>query len=605
MKTSEGGRQDEVRIHEFGEYRVDAARRTLLRGGRREPLTPKVFDTLLFMLRHPGEILEKDVLMRAVWPDTVVEENNLSQNIATLRRVLQERRGENRYIETVPGRGYRFVADVVTRDEDAQDRPVHATLAVLPFENLSRDPERDYLADGLTEETITALGRVEPAHLAVIGRTSVMGYRKTTKSASDIGRELDAGYLVEGSIRGEGGRLRVTAKLVRVRDQTQVWSATFDSEPRSMMELQCELAGVIAEQIRLRLSPARLASLANRQTRHPDAYDHYLRGRHFWHQLTPETTRRALEHYACATRLDPDYALAWSGIADAWCATPITGDASPRDVLPYVRHAVEQAIRAHPDLAESQASLGFLDFWLEWQWPAAEAAFRSAIALDPNCPFPHRMLGLLYSHVGWQRDAAASMRRLRELEPLLAVNQALSAQVAFAGRDFGAAAQFARQAIIIDPHFWVGHFQLAQACVELDDDGAALAALDDAAHASGGNSKVVALRGYLHARRGRTSEARAAVAALQAVARERYVPPYAIALVYAGLDDADRAIQWLDRAYDARDVHLLFVPIDRKWDLLRDDPRVVDLLARCRFAIEGSARARVRTPGDNVRRLAR
>jgi TolB-like protein len=603
MKNSERGQPADARIHEFGEYRVDTGKRVLFRGGRREPLTPKVFDTLLFMLRHPGEILEKDVLMRAVWPDTVVEENNLSQNIATLRRVLQERRGENRYIETVPGRGYRFLADVLTTDTDAQDRPLRARLAVLPFENLSRDPERDYLADGLTEETITALGRVEPAHLAVIGRTSVMVYRKTTKSASDIGRELDVGYLVEGSIRGEGGRLRVTAKLVRVRDQTQVWSATFDSEPRSMLELQCELAGVIAEQIRLRLSPARIAALANRQTRHPDAFDHYLRGRYLWHQLTPDTTKRALEHYACATRFDSDYALAWSGIADAWCAAPITGDAAPRAVVPQARRAVEQAIRAHPDLAESQASLGFLNFWLEWRWPAAEAAFKSAIELDPNYAFAHRMLGLLYSHVGWPRDAAASMRRLRELEPLLAVNQALSAQVAFADRDFAAAAQFARQAIVIDPHFWVGHFQLAQACVELGDDGAALAALDDAARASGGNSKVVALRGYLHARRGRASEARTAVAALEAIARERYVPACAIALVYAGLDDAESAIEWLGRAYDARDVHLLFVPIDRKWDALRDDPRTAELLARCRFAIEGATASAA--PKDNVRRIAR
>ncbi len=575
-------------IYEFGElreFRVEATKRVLLHNGEPAPLTPKVFDTLLHLVERRGILVEKDDLMRAIWPNTVVEENNLSQNIAALRRALQDRRGENRYILTVPGRGYRFVADVAIVDDVVPDPPSRATLAVLPFENLSADPGREYLADGLTEETIAALGQVDPGRLGVIGRTSVMPYKRTKSTVAEIGRELQVSYLVEGSLRAEGGRLRITAKLVRVRGQVQIWSASFDSEPRSMLEFQRELAGVIAQQIRLQLAPETLAALANRQTQNAEAYDLYLRGRHFWHQLTPATTRDALDLFTRATQLDPRYALAWSGIADAYTASPINGDAPPLAAWPRAREAAAQALLAQPQLAEVQASLGFLKFWLDWDWPEAERAFRRAIELDPNYALPHRMLGLLYSHLGRPKEALSAIRRARELDPLLAVHHGLSAQVAFAARDYALAAQFARQALVVDPDFWIGHFQLAQACVELREFDLAERALTAAERTSGRNSKVIALRGYLHAQLGRAAEATQVLDALMTVSRERYVPPCAIALVHAGLCDFDRAADWLQRAFDARDVHLMFLPIDAKWDACRADPRFAAILERCGFTL--------------------
>ena len=478
------------RVYSFGDFRVETGKRKLLQNGEPAPLTPKVFDTLLHLMTHRGKLVEKDDLMRAIWPSTVVEENNLTQNIAALRRVLQDPHGENRYIVTIPGRGYQFVADVEVIDELPVEPPAQTMLAVMPFENLSGDPDREYLVDGLTEETIAALGQVDPVHLGVIGRTSVLPYRHTTNTIGDIGRELRVAYLVEGSLRAESGRLRITARLVRVNGQVQVWSASFDSEPRSMLEFQRELAGVIAQQVRLQLAPGRLVALATRQTQNAQAYDLYLRGRHLWHQLTPATTRDALERYRRATVLDPGYALAWSGIADAYSASPITGDTEPRKVWPIAREAAAQAVRAQPDLAEAQASHGFLKFWLDWDWPDAERAFRRAIELDPNYALPHRMLGLLYSHLGRPQEALPAMRRARELDPLLAVHHGLSAQVAFAARDYALAAQFARQALVVDPDFWIGHFQLAQASVELGTYKLAERALEEASRNSGGNSKV-------------------------------------------------------------------------------------------------------------------
>jgi DNA-binding winged helix-turn-helix (wHTH) protein/tetratricopeptide (TPR) repeat protein len=575
----------EPHIFEFGDFRVEAHSRRLLHKGDTVAVTPKVFDTLLHLIQHRGKVVEKDELMRAIWPDTVVEENNLNQNISILRRVLGENRGENRYIATIPGKGYRFTAPVEFAPAAPAEVPAPATVAVLPFENLSVDPEREYLADGLTEETIATLGQIDPDHLPVIGRTSVMSYKRTTKSLAEIGRELDAAYLIESSIRAEGGRLRITSKLIRVSDQVQIWSASYDSEPSSLLTFQRELSAAIAKQVHLRLSPDRLNALARRHSRNAEAYDLYLRGRHFWNQLTPPATRRAIEYFSRAVELDPNYALAWSGLADSYSAGPINGDAPPQLVWPRAKEAAANAVKAEPHLAEVQTTVGFLKFWLEWDWPGAEAAFRKAVSLDANYPLAHRMLGIVLAHMGRPEEARPAIRRARELDPLLAVHHALSSQVAFSGREYSEAAQFARQSIVVDPEFWVGHLQLAQALEQLGQNDQALDALNSAGRFSGGNSKVVALRGYILAKLGRADEAREVLRTLVAIARERYVPPYAMALVHVGLGEQDDSFEWLGRSFDVRDVHMIFLPIDSKWDPLRADQRFSVLLNRAGLPI--------------------
>jgi len=569
--------------YEFGEFRIETGKRLLLRNGEPVPLTPKVFDTLLYLVLHTDKLIEKNELMQVIWPDTVVEENNLNQNVSTLRRVLGESRGENRYIVTVPGKGYRFVANLEAGREAPKELPQRVTLAVLPFENLSADPEREYLADGLTEETSASLGQIDPEHLGVVGRTSVMAYKRTTKPLAEIGRELNATYLIESSLRAEGGRFRITCKLIRACDQLQVWSASYDSEPNNLLNFQRELSGAIAEQIRLRLSPERLTALARRQTRNAEAHDMYLRGRHFWNQLTPATTKRATEYYARATALDPDYALAWSGLADAFAASPINGDAPPLAVWPRAREAAERAVSAEPDLAEAQTSMGFVKFWLDWDWVAAEAAYRKAITLDPSYALAHRMLGIVLAQSGRHDEALPAMRRARELDPLVAVQHALSAQVAFVARDYPAAVQFARQAIVVDPEFWIGLFQLGQALVPLGESKQALDALNNAGRFCGGNSKVISLRGYVFAKLGRTNEALEVLQTFEAIARDRYVPPYAIAQVHLGLGQNEQALDWLHRAFEVHDVHLILLPSDPKWDPLRGDARFLALLRRCDF----------------------
>jgi DNA-binding winged helix-turn-helix (wHTH) protein/tetratricopeptide (TPR) repeat protein len=575
-------RDAEVPIYEFGEYRVDAGKLLLSRDGQPVPLTPKVFDTLLLLVKRSGEVLDKEALLRAVWPDTMVEENNLNQNISTLRRIFGESRGENRYIATVPGRGYRFMAEVRTISQRISGPAQPVRIGVLPFENIGAGDDHEYLADGLTEETIVSLGRIDPQHLSTIGRTTVMVYKRSSKSLAEIGKELDAVYLVESSLRAEGVRLRITSRLIRVRDQLQIWSASYDSEPGSILALQRELSQAIAEQIRLTLSPERLQALGRRQTQSAEAYNLYLQGRHFWQQLSPPTTKKAIEYFARATDLDPSYALAWSGLADCYTAGPVNGDAPPKMFWPKAREATARAVSAEPGLAEVQTSLGSLKFWLDWDWPAAEIAYRKAVELDPSYPLGHRMLGVLLSHMCRHEEAQASIRRARELDPLYVMHQSLSSQIAFAARDYPAAVQFARQAIVVDPDFWIGQLHLAQVLVEQDEMDLALAALNNSGKL-GVNSKVIALRGYVFGKLGRSEEAQNVLQTLLAIARERYVPPYAMAMVHAGLGQFELALQWLERCYDARDVHLIFLTMDPKWDALRSEPRFSNLLRRCGF----------------------
>jgi Flp pilus assembly protein TadD len=291
----------------------------------------------------------------------------------------------------------------------------------------------------------------------------------------------------------------------------------------------------------------------------------------------------AIQQYERAIALDPNYALAWSSLALTYAGSAINSDARPLAVGPLARAAAARALRANPNLAESQFAAGYVNWLLDWEWTAAETAFRLAIRLDPSNSAVYRTLGHALSQSGRQSEAETFMSRARELEPMESLSHALSAQVAFQARHYPAAVEHARKAILIDSTFWIGHVQLGQAYAQTGESDLALEALRDAARFSGANSKAISLRGYLLAKTGRANEAREVLRTLEADSRERYVPPYAMALVHAGLGEQEPVFEWLDKAYAARDVHLIYLPVDPKWDPYRADPRFISLLARCRF----------------------
>jgi TolB-like protein/DNA-binding winged helix-turn-helix (wHTH) protein/Flp pilus assembly protein TadD len=654
------GPQETVRFRDFV---LDTAAYELRRNGRRVRLERQPMDLLMLLVGRRGQLVSRSEIVDALWAkDVFVDvENGVNTAMRKLRHALRDAPDTPRFIETVPGKGYRFVAAVeVVPDTGPPPAPVAAppsvvvgehplaakgetaatgasvavpeavvgeraagrrasarlvlgaltvaalagvllwvwqrraesgtrvTIAVLPFDNLNRDADTDYLASGLTEDTIVSLGRINPEGVSVIGRTSMIAYRGTTKSLAEIGRELGTDYLVESSLRAESSHLRITARLIRVRDQVQIWSDSFDSNTSSILGLQQEISSAIAEQVRARLSPDRQRALARRHTQNADAYDFFLRGRHFLNQRTPEAMQRAIDSFQRATVADPTYSVAWANLAMAYGSSPINSDVDPRSVSARTRDAAARAVAANPDVAEAQHALGHVNWAFEWDWPAAEAAFRRAIDLDASYSMVHLILAHLLSQEGRHAEAEPFMRRGRELDPLNPLSHALSSQVAFQARDYAGALQHANRAIALDQEFWIGHQMRGQALEELGDHDLALKALATAARLSGQNSKPLSLTGYILGRSGRTAEARDLLGALEMASRQRYVPPYALALVHAGLGNADAAFEWLDRAYAARDVHLMFLTVDVKWDRYRSDPRFGDLLARCGFTTIGT-----------------
>lgn len=623
----------------FRDFVLDVAAYELRRAGRRVRLERQPMDLLILLVGRRGELVSRSQIADALWGrDVFVDvENGVNTAIRKLRQALRDAPETPTFIETVPGKGYRFIAAVEALPDSTPPpaapppavvvaeaatatgrtvgrrtrllaggvavaalavlilgvwkRPAESgtavTIAVLPFDNLDRAGEIDYLAGGLTEDTIVSLGRIDPERVSVIGRTSVIAYSGTTKSLAEIGRELGADYLVESSLRAEGSHLRITARLVRVRDQVQIWSDSFDRNTSSILGLQQEISSAIAEQVRTRLSPDRRRSLARRHTQNAEAYDAFLRGRHFLDQRTPESTPRAIEFFQRATAADPAYSLAWANLALAYGSSPLTSDVDPRRVSPDVRDAARRAVAANPDLAEAQHALGQVDWAFEWDWPAAEAAFRRATELDPSYSLAHLTLAHLLSQAGRHTEAESFTRRARGLDPLNPLSYALSSQVAFQAGDYTAALEHANRAVALDQEFWIGHQMRGQALEQSGNDDLALKALGTAARLSGQNSKPISLTGYILGRSGRTADARDVLEALETASRQRYVPPYALALVHAGLGDADAAFAWLDRAYAVRDVHLMFLTVDAKWNRYRADPRFGGLLARCGFTTAG------------------
>jgi TolB-like protein/DNA-binding winged helix-turn-helix (wHTH) protein/Flp pilus assembly protein TadD len=626
----------------FRDFELDVEAYQLRRQGRPVRLERRPMELLILLVEHRGRLLSRSQIAERLWAKDVFVDVETGVNIAIskVRQALRDSTEKPEFVETVVGKGYRFVAAVevvsnvgaIPIAEARDDRPLDtsvvrgeavrsgasvltryssrssagllacavivafavwvwaatrpttpAKLAVLPVTNLTGNQDREYLADGLTEEAIATLAQIAPQQLSVVGRQSVMTYKRSSKSLVAIGNELGVNYLVESSIRAEGDRLRITAKLIRVRDQVQLWSQSYNRDAGSVLGLQQELSTAIGEQIRLQLSPERTAVAARRQSDSTEAFDLYLRGRYFANQRTPAAVARALEYYQRAVTIDPNYALAWSGIADALTSRPINSDFPPLEVRGPALEAAKQAVRADPDLAEAQTALGRVYFWLEWDWSAAEAAFRRAIVLDESYPQAHLMLGHVLSQTLRHNDAVAELRRARELDPLNAMNHAISALVSFQARDYSGALEHAERAIVVNPEFWVGQAQRAQAYEQLGRRDAALDAWTRVGRLPGGTHMTIAVRGYLLATLGRDREAREVLRTLQQGAGERYVPPTGLALVHAGLGEHDRAFEWLEKAYTARDVHLAFLHVDPRWDAYRADPRFVDLVARCGF----------------------
>ena len=450
-----------------------------------------------------------------------------------------------------------------------------------PWQDFSGIPGDAYFVDGLTEEMIAALGRANPRQLRVIARTSVMSYRHTTKPVGQIALELGVDYIVEGSVRRQGAQLRIVARLIGAANQSQLWTASYDRDARNFLGVQQELASSICGQIQIRLATTAKQSPP---TRSAAAYDLYLRGRYSWNQLSPPNLRRAIELFQAAVQEDPNYTLAYAGMADAYAYLPLISDVAPRESWHPAKAAAERAWELDPESSEAATSLGIVHFWLDWDWARAEVVLRRAVQLDGNNTMARRLLAHLLSQTGRHDEAVSQMETGRRLDPFSPVMQAISAQFLFQARRYQEARERAQAAITLDDNLWVAHLMLAQPLERLGESDAAIRECEKAFKLSGGNTHPLAVKAYILSATGHTAQAREIAKLMEKNSAERFVPAYNIALAYAGLGDHAATYQWLDHAIEERNVHVVFLTADPKRDCQRAHPRFIDTLQRAGIA---------------------
>jgi TolB-like protein/DNA-binding winged helix-turn-helix (wHTH) protein/tetratricopeptide (TPR) repeat protein len=610
-------------VYEFGPYRLDPAQQLLTDGSRKIPLTPKAFQTLLVLVENQGRIVGKEELLEKVWPSTVVEEATVAQNVFTLRKQLQGE-GNVQYIETVPKRGYRFTADVrvaapvqaaIPADRVApsprsrrprktliyvlsvasvcavallvwrpwsprNDRPTadrRIMLAVLPVQNLTGNPGKEYLADGLTDEVIADLGSVNPDRLGVIARTSTMVYKQGNKTIQQIARELNVDYVLEASVREGSGQIRFTAQLIRTQDQTHVWAHNYDRPMADVLAMQGELARTVAEQIRVKLPQASAARLASARPVSPEAYDAYSRGRYFWNKRTTEAMTIAERYFQQAIQADPKFAPGYAGLADVYQLMVNLNQIPPQDGYARARAAAENALELDGALAEAYTTLASIKGDYEWDWQGAESGYKQAIALNPNYAMAHHWYGDFLAGVGRVEEGMAEIRKAEELDPLSPVIRVSSAGLScWFGRCADAIKELQRT-LDMYPDFVEAHEALAEIYGYLGRYQESLAELEKEREPPLGH--VLVLRGFAAAKAGHTQEALDIVRQIEGQAAEPHTNYWA-AIVYAGLGDKDRAFARLESARQTRDPSMPYIRSELAFRDLHSDPRLAELFRR-------------------------
>ena len=567
--------------YEFGAYRLDTQGRMLFRGGDRVVLPPKVAELLIALVQAAGSVLTREELLRVLWPDTVVEEGSLTSHISLLRRALGERPMAQEFIETIPKRGYRFVAPVKRLASVAHDSGVDRTmLVVLPFENLSAGERYDYFSDGLTEEMITELARLSPERLGVIARTSAMQFKLTTKSIAQIGSELRVSHVLEGSVRRVGERVRITAQLIRVSDESHLWAQSYERGFHDVLEVQVEVARAVAREIHITLTPHEQDRLDGDRSRSIDsrAYELYLRGRHFWYRRTEEGIRKSIECFEQALRYDPKFAAAYDGISDAHTMLACRGMTPAVESFHKAKSAARHAVRLQPELGEGYASLAHVRLH-DWDWVGLESEFRQAVELDPGYAIAHYWYAEYLMAMGRTREAVGRVEHASELDPLNSVINASVGMIRYLAHDYDGALVALRRGIEIDPTHYVSYLRIGLVCLQKNLPHEAIDAMQQAVIHSGRSTEALAGLAQAHAVTG-DKQAMGRIVKELGESGDRYVSPYNVARVYGAIDDKQRALEWLERAYREHNPDLIELTREPSFAGLQSDAKFRELVER-------------------------
>jgi TolB-like protein/DNA-binding winged helix-turn-helix (wHTH) protein/Flp pilus assembly protein TadD len=622
----------------FGSYEVSLQTGEVRKAGVRIRVQQQPMKLLEILLERSGEVVTREELRNRLWPSASFGDFDQAVNIAIakLRSALGDSAENPRYIETVPKRGYRFIADVSVVGADARTKrpesaagdlpgtqlghqlkgaglavahkprawptpriivalalvlslPILAvwlfrppsgirSLAVLPLDNLSGDASQDYFADGMTDELITDLAQISA--LRVISRTSVMVYKGARKPLPEIARELNVDAVVEGTVLRSGEQVRITAQLIQAPADKHLWARSYEGNLRDTLALQKQVARAIAEQIRIEVTPQEQVALKSAKAIDPEAFVTYLKGRYFWNKRTSEGLKKALDYFNQAVAKDPNYAAAYSGLADTYA---LLGDwqyavMSPKEALPRAKAAAMKALELDDSLSEAHNSLAFCLDGFDWDFEAAGREFRRAIELNPGYATAHHWYAWHLSLVGRNSDAIAEMRKAENLDPFSLIINADLAELLLIAHSPDQSIQQSRKTIEMDSGFALAHNQLAQAYLEKHMSVEAIAELQKAIQLSGGSPTCIANLARAYAASGRKAEAEGLLNDLKNRSTSVYPHAPEIAMIYAALGDKDQAMTWLEKGYEERfNPGVLLRP---GFDPLRSDSRFQDLVRR-------------------------
>lgn len=612
--------------YDFGDFTLDVDQQCLLRRdtGQTILLTTKVFETLVYFVEHAGETLDKDMLLRSIWPGVVVEENSLTQNVSTLRQMLGEARGENRYIATVARKGYRFVAKVTKRDERSasgtsqasvptpssevhndvprrllpivagalvaliaavalfvtatrtrEATPLPArTLAILPFKPLLPAERNESLELGMAESLISQLS--QHSRQAISPLSSVRRYGALDQDPVAAGRELGVDTVLDGSLQRRGDRLRVSVRMLRVTDGQQLWAQSFDQDFTTIFDVQDTIAARVAQALSVR----RVSDGSTRgapYTQDPEAYALYASGQFAWTRQTESSLLQAIGFFEQAIERDPQYALAYASLADSYALLGVFGMRAPHEVFPKARAAVEKALSIDPDLAVAHSVLGHIGMIYDHDWDGAAREYQRALQLDPSLASAYHRSALLYAMQGDIDRALEANDRAQQLEPLWLAPKGAAGNFLYFARRHDESIRLLEQVLALDERADNARAFLIRNLIVKGDYDRAIAEHDKRPlHMPGSNAH----RAQALALSGQRAAALVELARVLELSKERYVPAYDIALIHAALADTENTLLWLTRAVEDRSTQMTFLAQDPMFDALHSDPRWPALVRR-------------------------
>ena len=600
MNSQESTSKAVRHFYEFGPFRLDLERRILSHEGEDVTLPPKVFETLVLLIEHKGRVIRKDDMMKMLWPDRHVDESNLSQNIFMLRKILSEGPGNYQYIETIPKIGYRFsgtvkevqevidetkeeaLATVEEREpEGQQERPARPeeakiSIAVLPMVNETGDPAWEYLADGITDSLIKLLSQLP--QVRVIARSLVYRYKNKVADALN-GRELAADKALVSRVLIREGKLIIKAELVEISTGWRLWGEQYQPQLSDIRKLGDEVSTNISATLHLKLTEEEKKRLSKHETENAEAYQAFLMGRYYRNKRTIEGYEKAIVCFEEAIKLDPDYALAYSAVADSYVSYDFYGILPPWETSTKAKAAAINALAIDKTLAEAHTALACIKMMYERDWSNAEREFKRAIELDPEFAHAHNWYSHFLMAMGRIDESFAESQIALKLDPLDdSINQYLGWHHIHA-RQFDRAIAQLEKTLALNPDFFLARVTLGMA---YEQKGEVAKAIDEfkKAYKLEKSSMVLGFLGHAYARAGNIREAQKILEELRELSERIYVPPFCIGLIHTALGETNEAFEWFEKAYTAQNEWMTWWKVAPELDILRADPRFTDMLIR-------------------------